>query len=239
LLAALTEQAERYGINLIKCEAQALVREGQMFRVTGKGADFCAPRVIMATGLIDTRPDIEGFEPGADGNLVRYCPICDGYETDGKKVGVFGSVEEACAKALFLRTFSKSVTLLTPDGYRPAANIYSDLSAAGVRLPGSSVARLRQQGGQIIAGLTERSELIFDLLYPVLGCAVRSDLATRLGARHTQVGCLIVDDHLQTTVPGLYAVGDIVSDLHQIAVATGHAATAATHIHNSLPRNFR
>jgi len=57
---------------------------------------------------------------------------------------------------------------------------------------------------------------------------VRSNLAVHLGASHTKVGCLIVDKHGQTTVPGLYAIGDVVSDLHQIAVATGHAAIAVT-----------
>ena len=78
-----------------------------------------------------------------------------------------------------------------------------------------------------------------DVIYPVLGCEVRSELGKNLGARHNDIGCLEVDVHQQTTVDGLYAVGDVVSDLHQIAVATGHAAIAATHIHNSLPRNFR
>jgi thioredoxin reductase (NADPH) len=77
----------------------------------------------------------------------------------------------------------------------------------------------------------------FDVIYPVLGCNVRSELGTSLGARHND-GCLEVDAHQQTTVEGLYAIGDVVSDLHQIAVGTGHAAVAATHVHNSLPRNL-
>jgi len=54
-----------------------------------------------------------------------------------------------------------------------------------------------------------------------------------------RVGLLIVEDKQRTTVPALYAAGDVVSDLHQISVAEGHAAIAATAIHNSLPRNFR
>jgi pyruvate/2-oxoglutarate dehydrogenase complex dihydrolipoamide dehydrogenase (E3) component len=65
-----------------------------------------------------------------------------------------------------------------------------------------------------------------DLLYPALGCDVRSGLATALGARRTPAGTLIVDEHQQTSVAGLYAIGDVVTDLHQIAVATGHAALA-------------
>jgi thioredoxin reductase (NADPH) len=79
----------------------------------------------------------------------------------------------------------------------------------------------------------------FDVLYPALGCEVRSTLATNLGDRCNDVGCLKVDEFQQTTVKGIYAVGDVVSDLHQLAVGAGHAAVAATHIHKTLPRNLR
>ena len=53
------------------------------------------------------------------------------------------------------------------------------------------------------------------------------------------IGCMKVDDRQQSSVEGFYAAGDVVSDLHQLSVAEGHAAIAATAIHNSLPRNFR
>ena len=79
----------------------------------------------------------------------------------------------------------------------------------------------------------------FDTLYPVLGADAQSDLATALGARVDGNRELIVDDQQQTSVDGLYAIGDIVSALNQISVAVGHAAIAATAIHNRLPRNFR
>jgi thioredoxin reductase (NADPH) len=75
----------------------------------------------------------------------------------------------------------------------------------------------------------------FDLVYPALGCDVRSQIASQLGAETNDVGCLKVDAYQRTTIDGLYAAGDVVSDLHQIAVATGHAAIAATHIHKLLP----
>ena len=81
--------------------------------------------------------------------------------------------------------------------------------------------------------------LSFDVVYPALGCEVRSELASGLGAKTNNVGCLEVDSHQRTTVAGIYAAGDVVSDLHQIAVATGHAAIAATHIHKSLPEKFK
>jgi thioredoxin reductase (NADPH) len=78
-----------------------------------------------------------------------------------------------------------------------------------------------------------------DALYPALGCNVRSDLATGLGASSTENGNLEVDDHQRTTIEGLYAAGDVVTDLHQLSVAFGHAVIAATDIHNRLPANPR
>jgi thioredoxin reductase (NADPH) len=89
------------------------------------------------------------------------------------------------------------------------------------------------------AVLKSGQTLSLDVVYPALGCGVRSELASQLGARTNDVGCIEVDSHQRTTVAGIYAAGDVVSDLHQIAVGTGHAAIAATHIHKSLPENFK
>jgi thioredoxin reductase (NADPH) len=72
------------------------------------------------------------------------------------------------------------------------------------------------------------------LLYPALGLRHAHELATALGARAQRDGQLEVDAHQQTSVAGLYAAGDVAVDLNQIAVAMGHAAIAATAIHNRL-----
>ena len=68
---------------------------------------------------------------------------------------------------------------------------------------------------------------------------MRSELAAALGAKCSDVGTLSVDDRQSTTIDGLFGAGDVVADLHQLSVATGHAAIAATAIHNRLARNAR
>ena len=83
------------------------------------------------------------------------------------------------------------------------------------------------------------SEQRFDTVYPVLGSDAQSQLATALGAEVDAHRELRVDRHRQTSVDGLYAIGDVVSALNQISVAVGDAAIAATAIHNRLPRNLR
>jgi thioredoxin reductase (NADPH) len=83
--------------------------------------------------------------------------------------------------------------------------------------------------------LQNGQRLHFDVIYPALGLRHVCELATALGAQAQKDGQLKVDAHQQTTVPGLYAAGDVSVDLNQISVAAGHAAIAATHVHNSLP----
>ena len=78
----------------------------------------------------------------------------------------------------------------------------------------------------------------FDVVYSMLGTRQNAGLATALGAATDDEGALLVDHDLLTSVPGLYAIGDVVSALNQSAVATGHAAIAATHVHNALPPNL-
>jgi thioredoxin reductase (NADPH) len=113
------------------------------------------------------------------------------------------------------------------------------LTKANVRIV-RKLKQIRQVTENTVTVMTQRGESHeVDALYPALGCMVRSDLATRLGASSTENGNLEVDDHQRTTIDGFYAAGDVVTDLHQLSVAFGHAAIAATDMHNRLPPNPR
>src|SRR5687767_12748417 len=76
-----------------------------------------------------------------------------------------------------------------------------------------------------------------DVVYPAMGGDVRSELAINLGADCDQEGYILVGTHLETSVAGLYSIGDVAKALNQIAVGFGHAALAATHIHNDLRKH--
>ena len=109
------------------------------------------------------------------------------------------------------------------------------LEAAGVGFVPRAVCEISMcEGDKAAVRLDDGSELRFDTIYPSLGSRMRSELATAVGARCNDAGEIEVDSHQQTSVPGLYAAGDVVSALNQISVAVGHAAIAATAIHNSL-----
>jgi len=189
--------------------------------------------------LVDERPEIEGLTGGIYSGAVRFCPICDGYEAMDLRIGVFGPLEGASKKALFLRTYSRTVTLFATDlDSDTTADARDALERAGVSVVGRPV-RVERIADKVAVTLDSGLRQEVDVLYPALGCNVRSELALSLGAARGEQGTLKVDDCQRTTVPGLYAAGDVVADLHQLSVATGHAAIAATEIHNTLARNFR
>ena len=137
-----------------------------------------------------------------------------------------------------MRTYSRDIVLLPTDEPDRSGDDAQALKQAGITLE-KRVVDVERAGEKIAAVFADGRRLPVDVLYPALGCDVRSQLATALGARCTEIGNLHVDDKQRTSVEGLYAAGDVVTDLHQLSVATGHAAVAATAIHNSLPRNFR
>jgi thioredoxin reductase (NADPH) len=96
------------------------------------------------------------------------------------------------------------------------------------------VVRLEKRDDLLSAVMADGCELPFDVVYPAMGAHVRSELAIRIGAAHDEAGFLKVNGSQETTIEGLYAIGDVVSDLHQISVAFGHAAVAACRIHNPV-----
>src|ERR1044072_2350376 len=234
LLKRLREQALQYEVQLEAGQVEAIrINQPRAFSARVGADEVEARTVILATGIVDKKPSMT-VRSGDPRDVVRYCPVCDGFEAMDRKIVVLGG-EEAATKAQFLRTFSREVWWFTDskvDGPPRAAQ--------SLAIPCQGLATHIETTARGVSVTTADGAVYHaDLLYPALGCEGRSALATKLGARCTPVGTLIVDEHQQTSVDGLYAIGDVVSDLHQITVATGHAAVAATAIHNRLPRNPR
>jgi thioredoxin reductase (NADPH) len=239
LLAAMRKQGERYGAVLERATVSKLAISADGFVAETAQNEIHAACILLAAGIVDTAPNLPGLERAVAKAAVRYCPICDGYEAGDKSVAVFGNIADASGKALFLRSYTRRVTVLLSGSGPRDERTMRELNEAGIKVVTHPLSRFVKTQNGIGVILPGGEQLEFDVLYPALGCTVNSGLARALGAKHTAARFLVVDDKQQTTVPGLFAAGDVVSDLHQIGVAEGHAAIAATAIHNSLPRNFR
>lgn len=240
LLDNLRRQAEEYGAQIEKGRVDTLECGSGTFIARSGAWTWQAPRVLLATGIVDESPELPGLHEAVYRGALRYCPICDAFEVKDQRIGALGRADTACKKAIFLRTYSRNVILLPIDDPNSMAEENRDaMTKAGIAVPDQPAVDVERIGDKIAVALADGRRIALDVLYPVLGCDVRSELATALGARSNDVGCVHVDDRQRTSVDGLYAAGDVVTDLHQISVATGHAAIAATEIHNSLPHNFR
>ncbi|MEA2976208.1 MAG: thioredoxin reductase [Alphaproteobacteria bacterium] len=240
LLASLHEQASRYGARLESGKVEELRKSDGQFEAMVNGGSMRAQRVLLATGIVDESPDIPGMKDAIYRGALRFCPICDGYEAIDKRIGVLGRLQGAAKKSLFMRTYSRDVVLLPTEKAESIAPEDADmLKAAKVKVAPALVTDVERTESTITAILQNGDRIEVDVLYPALGCEARSQLASALGARQNETGNVFVDDKQRTSIEGLYAAGDVVTDLHQISVATGHAAIAATAIHTSLPRNYR
>ena len=235
LLAALARQADRYGAARKRGEVAALHQITDGFCAAIGGEMVTAARVLLATGLTDIGPEWPGLDTAVAHAAIRYCPVCDGFEATDSNIAVYGPPDQAVSKALFLRTYSRAVTIIPVEQRGGRA----DLEGSGIVQASTPPQRFWLTDAGVGVQLQSGERLEFDSIYPALGCQVHSELAASLGAKCNAAGCLEVDSQQQTSVEGLFAAGDVVSDLHQLSVAEGHAAIAATAIHNSLPRNFR
>ena len=237
LLARMIEQAERFGAERELARVTKIERHEDGFTVSAEGRQYRARSVLVATGVINNRPagmdDALHTEALAKG-LLRYCPICDGYEVTDQRVAVIGTGPHGTAEALFLRGYTAEVTLVSPDARHALdAQCQAELEAAGIaRIDGPCGGYAIEDGE--LAFDTAQGRMRFDSVYPALGSRVRSDLAAEAGAMVSKDGCLVVDSHQRTNIPGLFAAGDVVKGLDQISHAMGEGGVAATAIRNYL-----
>ena len=248
LLSRLREQALQYGATIITAKITALEQRDGLFIGTfnkdkspNDQQQIFAKKVVLATGIHDEHPSVENWSAGVRTGKIRLCSICDGYDVIDQNIAVVSTLKCALDHAIFLRTYSKQITLFCA----PSANYLPDdmratLDAANVVVNNETVETFRISDTEKPVVIAQSGkEFAFDTVYVMLGEAKDSHLAIELGALCAATGRLVVNEHQCTSIDGLYAAGDVVNVLHQVSVSTGQAAIAATNIHNTLPYNYR
>jgi thioredoxin reductase (NADPH) len=236
VLDRMKEHLAHYRCPLIRDEVVGLHGDAEGgFTVETREAAFRTRFVIIATGVVDVEPELPDIHRAVQRGLVRQCPICDAHEVIDKRIAVIGRGDHGAREALFLRTFSGDVTLFTL-GEAADASLCERMQEAQVRVVDAAVREIEQVEDRIVAlACADGNRHAFDTIYSALGCHPRNALLKLLQVDLCEDSRALVDDHQETSVDGLYAAGDIVAGLNQIAVAIGQAAVAATAIHNRLP----
>jgi len=236
LVAAMRAQAAENGATIVGGHVDALAPAADKFVATIGGSSVTARAVLLATGVLNRRPRIADdlHDAALAAGALRYCPVCDGFEVTDKRVAVIGTGDHGVKEALFLRSFTADLTLVAPDGAHDlsAADRAALADAGIVVVDGPAADFALADGGMAVT--TAAGRLTFASVYPALGSHIRSGLAASLGAATAGAGCIVVDDHQRTTVPGVYAAGDVVLGLDQISHAMGEGGVAATTLRNDL-----
>lgn len=208
-----------------------------VFNLTTDAGPLRSRTLLLATGVLDVRPDVPDLPDAVRDGLVRYCPVCDAYEARDRDVLVLGSGESGFGEADFLRDFSDKVTVFTQgkDIDRSGA-ICRRLVARGVEIVDIPLKMLAADttSKHVLVTLMDGRVLYADVVYSALGYLPRVSLAESLGVKLGPDRRIVTDDHQETSVRNCFAAGDVVQGLNQISVAIGQAAVAATTIHNRL-----
>jgi thioredoxin reductase len=206
---------------------------GRFMLSTADGALVHAARVLLATGM---EYDVPGLPGAAElwGGSVFHCPYCHGWEVRDRALAVLGA-QHAVHRAVLLRRWSADVVLLTDGSAELDVDDRARLARAGVRIDERPVVGLRGSEGALEAVLlADGGELPRDGLLVPAPLRQRSSLATDLGAELTERGTVDVDPFGQTSVPGLYAAGDVSGAMPQLAGAIADGSRAAAAINDSL-----
>jgi thioredoxin reductase len=203
---------------------------------TAGGERFEARRLLLAYGLRDIWPDIDGLDQ-CYGETVHVCPDCDGYEARGSKVVVIGTGRRAAGLALSLTNWTSDITICTngerADMQRDVAQKLAHLDINVIETP---VRRLREWDGDVRALEFENGDppLPCQRVFFSLGQEPADDLAAHLGCERDDNGQVVVDAHRHTSVRNVWAAGDIVPGAQLAIASAADGAIAALSIHRSL-----
>jgi thioredoxin reductase len=209
------------------------------FQITVENGEvFDCRRLLLATGVKDILPDVEGMLRFY-GRGVYHCPYCDGWEMRDKRLVAFGALPGSARLALHLLSWSKSVTLCTAG--TPVGRAHRKrLQRNGIRVVENVVARLAggdsEQTELETVVLDSGERVAVDALFLSVERVQHSDLAQMLGCRVDEKGNVRVRGGQQTGVPGLFVVGDAVGDVQFAVVGAGEGARAAVAIHQDLEK---
>lgn len=219
------EGAKALGVQFVTTEAVGLTYMDKLTVETLAG-DFPADTVILATGASRAAPHIPGLA-GLEGHGISYCATCDAFFYRGRDVAVLGSGEYALHEVQALLPVVKSVTLLT-NGSPLTASFPPEVTVCPEKV-NAILGKDRVSGVELSGGKTVALSGVF----VALGVAGSTALARKLGAE-VDGNHILVDEHMQTTLPGLYAAGDCTGGLLQVAKAVYEGALAGTEAAKAL-----
>jgi thioredoxin reductase len=231
-------ESRKYGVITIRGEiVHAEKLQTGIFQVKDKkGKNYYSKKLLIATGLKDNIPPIEGID-SLYGKSVFHCPYCDAWEVRDKNIGVYAKNKNGFELAVSLNTWTKNVSLFT-NGRNYLKPLESEtLQKKRIKVFTDKIKRLEGKNGQLTALVFDNNrKQPCDALFFVNGYAQQCDIAKQLGCEMNKKGVVITNRLQQANIPGLYVAGDVSKDMHFVVVAAAEGAKAGVSINKELQK---
>ena len=229
LAESFEKQAEDFGVRIEYLEALSIEKNGNGFTIRTSGEDIKAKAVIFASGARHRHLGCKGEEE-YQGKGVSYCATCDGPFFKGKRIAVVGGGDTALTDAIYLSKLGSEIILIHRRNEFRAQKVLQDRIRAreNVRFElGKTVEAINGDGKRVTSiTLSDGSEIAADAIFIFVGIIPNSEILE--GFADLDHGFVITDDKMRTSVPGLFAAGDVrTTPFRQVVTATGEGAIAA------------
>lgn len=234
LVDMIAQQAAQYTEIHLSEEVRGIERSDGRFRVSTNWAVYDVRGIIVATGARNRRLDVPG-ESRLAGRGVSYCAECDGYFfKDGRPVIVVGGGNTAATDALYLHNLGAKVTVVHRRGeLRAEQRLRESIEKTGINVLTSTEVR-EIIGDRTVKALRVENtaegrvyEIPAEGVFVAIGYIPNNELAAMLGLELDGEGYIKVDSGLRTSVPMVYAAGDVTGGVKQIVVAVSQGSVAA------------
>ena len=229
------EQARNFGAEILTSSVQSVSKKGKLFTVDTDNGPLTTPAVIVATGAKHKKLGIPGEEEFA-GRGVSYCATCDGPFFKGKRMLVAGGGDAACDEAMFLAKLTDQVIMVhRRDRFRAQPALAErTLNNPNIEVRWNTEAKVIRGEGKVQEvvlwrndneqNYTEKVEAVFVFI----GSIPQTQIVKDVNAEMDEAGYIVTNQRMETSVPGLYAVGDVrATPFRQLVVAAGEGAIAA------------
>lgn len=237
------DEFRRIGRQQLETYSSVEVRDVRVESITGTRGSFQvklanetvgARRIILCTGMIDEMLDIDGFRE-LWGSSIFQCPYCHAWEVQNERFGVLASSVEMLDFAILLRGWTREVITFTDGKFSVPSEVHERLGRAGVRIDERPIRRFVGTDGHLESvsfhdGLSMNIDVLF-ARPPQRQVPIVQSLALALNP----MGYVLVDEmHRQTSVPGVYAAGDLVTPAQAAIMAASSATFTAAMLNHEL-----
>ncbi|ABZ84881.1 thioredoxin reductase, putative [Heliomicrobium modesticaldum Ice1] len=233
------EQAQLYGAEIVKSQVGRIERTGDGdFTVTTSSADYRSRYLVFATGLTDNQPEIPNRYEFA-GRSLYYCLDCNGFEFIGQKAAVLGHSSGTIRSAFALLDYTHHVFIATNghplEGREEYGDLLKEYKIDVIETPVERFQGTPGGKGKLKAlSFQDGSVRDADVALSTYGTQGNSKLAQELNVAVNETGHIVVNEFMETAVPHIYAVGDVINTTQMLVFAISEGVKAAMMIHRSI-----